>query len=65
MNMTSPFRLKKKERRRYRKDAQKGVAWASKHEISGDKPEGAIDGIRSLAQYSAAMAKLKKRKKTS
>lgn len=61
--MTSPFRFNKKERRRYRKHAQKEAAWANMHELSGDKPDGAIDVTRSLAQFNTDMAMLKKRKK--
>ena len=63
--MASPFQNNKKARRRYRKDAQKEAAWANKHELSGDKPDGAIEGLRFLAKYNTVMARIKKRKKTS
>ena len=60
--MASPFQFNKNERRHYRKDARKAAAWANKHELTGDKPDGAITGIRFLAQQNTGMAMLKKRK---
>ena len=61
--MNSPFRLNKKTRKRLRKQAQQCSAWADEQEISGAKSDCVISGMRRLAEYNSAMARLKRVKK--
>ena len=61
--MGRPFRYKKKERKRWRRRAQKAIVWAEKCEAKGVKPEFAALSRR-MAALDKRMSVAKRRKKT-
>jgi len=60
--MSSPFRLKKKERRRWRRSAKKNVEFLEKFQ---DEPKKAffLDVSKRMAEICTKMANAKRRKK--
>jgi hypothetical protein len=62
--MTSPFRHRKKERRRLRAIAKKDIAMAEKFERAGTKCKSDLAaGSRRMAELFTGMALAKRRKK--
>ena len=60
--MASPFRRKKKERKRWRRSAKKAIVSAEKFETGGTKPEAAA-GMQRLASFRTRMAGSKRKTK--
>ena len=60
--MSSPFRYRKKERKRWRRSAQKATIWAEKREAEGVKPEFAALSRR-MAACDKRMSLARRRKK--
>ena len=60
--MGSPFRYKKKERKRWRRRAQQAMVWAEKREAEGVKPEFAALSRR-MAAFDKRMSLARRRKK--
>lgn len=60
--MGSPFRYRKKERKRLRRHAKKEIAAAEKFEAEGINPYAAVS--RRMAERSLRMARAKRRKKS-
>jgi hypothetical protein len=58
----SPFRYRRKERKRYRRDAKREIMAAEKFEAEGIK-QWAADLSRRMAELSLKMARTKRRKK--
>ena len=63
MAIGSPFRYRKKERKRWRRRAKKNVMLAEKFEAEGVKLDFAA-GSRRMAAVNASMALAKRRKKS-
>jgi hypothetical protein len=61
--MGSPFRYRKKERKRYRRHAKRDIVWAEKCEAEGIK-EWASALSRRMAAFNLRMAYARRRKKT-
>ena len=61
--MGSPFRYRKKERKRYRRHAKKEIVWAEKCEAEGVKAWAAALARR-LAAFDLRMAHARRRKKS-
>jgi len=63
--MGSPFRYKKKERKQWRRRAQKAIVWAVKCEAEGVKPEFAALSRRMAAlNKKMSLARPRKKNKT-
>ncbi len=60
--MSSPFRYRKKERKRLRRHAKKEILAAEKFEAEGIEPFAALS--RRMAERSLRMARTKRRKKS-
>jgi len=60
--MSSPFRYRKKERKRWRRRAKKNRLAAEKFEVKGIKLFA--DSSRQMAELNLGMARMKRRKKS-
>lgn len=60
--MGGPFRLNKKERKRWRRRAKKAAIAADKFETEGNRPD-AVAVFRLVAESDIAIAKSRKKKK--